>query len=176
MLRLPRHGDPGAAPHGPFAGNAISVTAVLLAVYLAALAGGYPLGGGLARCGDPRPLLAFGLPVSEMVQVAVYSVLGIALVRWLLAECVLLASAFMPGADHSRTTGGVFALSTVGNFGGSLLTTFVLLPHLSIASATIVLVAALCLALVVAHGRSVPALALLAFAAWPALNLWVEGT
>ena len=82
----------------PFAGSAVSVTAVLLAVYLAALAGGYRRGGRLACCGDPRPrlairlsaaaawaafwlsgagtLLAFGLPVSGMAQVAVYSVVG----------------------------------------------------------------------------------------------------
>ena len=182
----------------PFAGSAVSVTAVLLAVYLAALAGGYRRGGRLACCGDPRPrlairlsaaagwaafwlsgagtLLAFGLPVSEMAQVAVYSVVGIAPVGWLLAECVLLAHACAPGADPSRTAGGVFALSTIGNVAGALLTTFVLLRFLGTAAATIVLCGALCLAAVAAHRRSVPALALVAFAVWPALDLWVEAS
>ena len=187
----------------PFAGSAVSVTALLLAVYLAALAGGYRRGGRLASSGDPRPLLAirlsgaaawaafwlsgagtllaFGLPVPEMAQVAIYSVLGIAPVGWLLAECVLLAhacapGAASPGADSSRTAGGVFALSTVGNVAGALLTTFLLLRFLGTAAATIVLVAVLCLAAVAAHKRSVPALALAAFALFPAFDLWLEAT
>ena len=84
----------------PWAGSAVSVTAVLLAVYLAALAGGHRRGGLLAREGDPRPqlvawlsaaatlaafwlseigvLTAFGLPVPPMGQVVAYSVVGIA--------------------------------------------------------------------------------------------------
>ena len=180
----------------PFAGSAVSVTAVLLAVYLAALAGGYRRGGRLARRGDPRPrlairlaaasawsafwlsgagtLLAFGLPVPEMAKVAVYSVAGIAPIGWLLAECVLLAHACAPGGDPSRTAGGVFALSTIGNVAGSLLTTFVLLRFLGTAAATIVLAAALCMAAVAAHRRSVPAAALLAVAIFPGLDLWDE--
>ena len=180
----------------PFAGSAVSVTAVLLAVYLAALAGGYRRGGRLARRGDPRPrlairlaaasawsafwlsgagtLLAFGLPVPAMAQVAVYSVAGIAPIGWLLAECVLLAHACAPGGDPSRTAGGVFALSTIGNVAGSLLTTFVLLRFLGTAAATIVLAAVLCLAAVAAHRRSVPAVALLAVAIFPGLDLWDE--
>ena len=115
--------------------------------------GGYCRGGRLARQGDPRPrlairlaaasawsafwlsgagtLLAFGLPVPEMAKVAVYSVVGIAPIGWLLAECVLLAQACAPGRDPSRTAGGVFALSTIGNVAGSLLTTFVLLRFLA---------------------------------------------
>ena len=48
----------------PFVGSAVSVTALLLAVYLAALAGGYRRGGLLARSGDPRPRLAFRLAAS----------------------------------------------------------------------------------------------------------------
>ena len=182
----------------PFAGSAVSVTALLLAVYLAALAGGYRRGGRLARSGDPRPrlalrlaaaaalaafwlsdigtLLAFGLPVPELAQVAVYSLVGIAPIGWLLAECVLLAHACARGADPSRTAGSVFALSTVGNVAGALLTTFVLLRFLGTAAATIVLVAALCLAALAAHRRSVPAMALSAAAMFPALDLWIEAT
>ena len=85
----------------------------LLAVYLAALAGGYRRGRRLARSGDPRPrlalrlaaaaalaafwlgdagtLLVFGLPIPELAQVAAYALVGIATIGWLLAECVLLA-------------------------------------------------------------------------------------
>ena len=182
----------------PFAGSAVSVTALLLAVYLAALAGGYRRGGRLARSGDPRPrlalrlaaaaalaafwlsdagtLLAFGLPVPELAQVAAYSLAGIAPIGWLLAESVLLAHACARGADPSRTAGGVFALSTVGNVGGALLTTFVLLRFLGTAAATIALVAALCLAALAAHRRSVPAAALFAAALFPLFDLWVEAT
>lgn len=182
----------------PFAGSAVSVTAVLLAVYLAALAGGYRRGGRLARRGDPRPrlafrlaaaaalsafwlsdagtLLAFGLPVPPMAQVALYSVAGVAPVGWLLAECVLLAHACSRGADPSRTAGGVFALSTVGNVAGALLTTFLLLRYLGTAAATISLVAALCLAALAARRRSVPAVALVAAALFLSMDLWVEAT
>ena len=182
----------------PFAGSAVSVTAVLLAVYLAALAGGYRRGGQLARRGDPRPrlafrlaaaaalaafwlsdagvVMAFGLPVPAMAQVAVYAVAGIAPVGWLLAECVLLAHACSREADPSRAAGGVFALSTVGNVAGALLTTFLLLRWLGTAAATISLVAALCLAALAARRRSVPAAALVAAALFLSADLWIEAT
>ena len=103
-----------------------------------------------------------------MAKVAVYSVAGIAPIGWLLAH------ACAPGGDPSRTAGGVFALSTIGNVAGSLLTTFVLLRFLGTAAATIVPAAALCLAAVAAHRRSVPAVALLAVAIFPGLDLWDE--
>ena len=66
--------------------------------------------------------------------------------------------------------------TTFGNVGGALLTTFVLLRFLGTAAATIALVAALCLAALAAHRRSFPALALLAEALFPALDLWIEAT
>ena len=94
----------------------------------------------------------------------------------LLAECLLLAHEFAPGVDPSRTAGGIFALSMAGSVTGSLLTTFALLRFLGSALATIVLCASLCLAAVAAHRRSVSSLALLAFALWPGLGLWVEAT
>ena len=155
----------------PWAGSAVSVTAVLLAVYLAALAGGYRRGGLLARRGDLRrrlavrlsaagalaafwlsdlgTLAAFGLPVPPLAQVTAYAVAGIAPVGWLLAESVLLAHACAPGQNASETAGGIFALSTAGNVLGALLTTFLLLPGLGTAAA---------------------------MAAFPALDLWVEAT
>lgn len=180
----------------PFAGSAVSVTAVLLAAYLAALAGGYRSGGRLARIGDPRPrlafrlaaaaalaafwlsdagvLLAFSLPAPAMARVAVYAVAGVAPVGWLLAECVLLAHACAPGAHPSSRAGGVFALSTLGNVAGALLTTFVLLRWLGTAAAGICLVAALCLAALAAGRKSVPAVALVAAALFLSLDLWIE--
>ena len=182
----------------PFAGSAVSVTAVLLAIYLAALAGGYRRGGRLARRGDPRPrlairlsaaaalaafwlsdagvLLAFSLPLPAIGGVAVYSAAGIAPIGWLLAECVLLAHACSPEADPSRRAGGVFALSTAGNVCGALVPTFVLLRFAGTAAATIALAAALAGAAVLAHRRSVPAALLLTFALWPGLDLWREAT
>ena len=182
----------------PFAGSAVSVTAVLLAVYLAALAGGYRRGGRLARCADPRPglairlaaaaawaafwlsgagtQLAFGLPVPDGA--------GRGLLRArhrpdrVAARGVRPLRAGLLGAEPTRpaAAGGVFALSTFGNVGGALLTTFVLLRFLGTAAATIALVAALCLAALAAHRRSFPALALLAAALFPALDLWIEAT
>ena len=182
----------------PWAGSAVSVTAVLLAVYLAALAGGYRRGGRLARRGDPRPLLAvrlavagalaafwlsdlgtlsaFGLPLPPLAQVAAYSIAGIAPVGWLLAESVLLAHACAPAHEPSEKAGGIFAVSTAGNVLGALLTTFVLLRFLGTAAAAIVLVGGLFLAAALASLRSVPVAAAAALAVFPALDLWIEAT
>ena len=176
----------------PWAGSAVSVTAVLLAVYLAALAGGYRRGGLLARRGDPRPrlavrlagagalaafwlsdlgtLAAFGLPVPPLVQVAAYSVAGIAPVGWLLAH------ACAPWQDPSARAGGIFAVSTAGNVLGALLTTFLVLPWLGTAAAATVLVGGLFVAAALASPRSVPVAAAAAMAAFPALDLWIEAT
>ena len=182
----------------PWAGSAVSVTAVLLAVYLAALAGGYRRGGLLARRGDPRPrlavrlsvagalaafwlsdlgtLAAFGLPVPPLAQVAAYSIVGIAPIGWLLAESVLLAHACAPAHEPSEKAGGIFALSTAGNVLGALLTTFVLLRFLGTAAAAIVLVGGLLLAAAIVSLRSIPVAAAAAMAAFPTLDLWIEAT
>ena len=182
----------------PWAGSAVSVTAVLLAIYLAALAGGYRRGGLLARRGDPRPrlavrlsvagvlaafwlsdlgtLAAFGLPVPPLAQVAAYSIVGIAPIGWLLAESVLLAHACAPAHEPSEKAGGIFALSTAGNVLGALLTTFVLLRFLGTAAAAIVLVGGLFLAAAIVSLRSIPVAAVAALAVFPALDLWIEAT
>ena len=182
----------------PWAGSAVSVTAVLLAVYLAALAGGYRRGGLLARRGDPRPrlavrlaaagalaafwlsdlgtLAAFGLPVPPLAQVAAYSIVGIAPIGWLLAESVLLAHACAPAHEPSEKAGGIFALSTAGNVLGALLTTFVLLRFLGTAAAAIVLVGGLLLAAAIVSLRSIPVAAAAALAVFPTLDLWIEAT
>ena len=94
----------------PFAGSAVSVTAVLLAVYLAALAAGYRRDGRLARRGNPRPRLAIRLAAASA-----WSAFWLSGAGTLLAECVLVAHACAPGGDPSRTAGDVFALSTIGN-------------------------------------------------------------
>ena len=182
----------------PWAGSSVDVTSVLLAVYLAALAGGYRRGGRLAASGDPRPRLAlrlaaasawaafwladpgiglvFSLPLPPLLQAAVYSILGIAPVGWLLAESVLLAHACAPRRDPSETAGGVFALSTVGNVAGALGATFLLLPTLGLAAATLAVVAAPAAAALLASRRNVPVAALLIAGCWPASDLWVEAT
>ncbi len=182
----------------PFAGSAVSVTAVLLAVYLAALAGGYRRGGRLARTGNLRSRLAlrlagaglwaavwlsgigtalvFSLPGPPLLQVAVYALVGIAPVGWLLAESVLLAHACAPPAEASRRAGGVFALSTLGNVAGALLTTFLLLRFLGIAAAILVLVGLLCLAAILAERRRVFVLSMLAATLYPLHDLWLELT
>ena len=182
----------------PWAGSSVDVTSVLISVYLAALAGGYRRGGRLAGSGDPRPRLAlrlaaaaawaafwladpgiglvFSLPLPPLLQAAVYSILGIAPVGWLLAECVLLAHACAPRRNPSETAGGVFALSTVGNVAGALGATFLLLPTLGLAAATLAVVAAPAAAALLASRRNVPVVALLIACCWPAADLWVEAS
>ena len=182
----------------PWAGTSVDVTTVLIAAYLAALAGGYRRGGRLAREGDPRPrlafrlalaaalaafwlsepgiLLAFGLPLPPIIQAAIYAVVGVGPVGWLLAECVLLAHACAPPAERSVTAGRIFALSTVGNVAGALITTFVLLRFLGTAAAAIILCAGLLMAAALACRRGVPLAACAAVAAFLAIDLWAEAT
>ena len=180
----------------PWAGTSVDVTTVLLAAYLAALAGGYRRGGLLARRGDPRPRLAFrlslaaalaafwlseagaltasSLPLPPLLQAAFYAAAGIAPVGWLLAECVLLAHACAPRRERSETAGGIFALSTAGNVAGALLTTFVLLRFLGTAAAALALCAGLLLAALLACRRSLPLAAWGAAAALAGIDLWTE--
>ena len=182
----------------PWAGSSVDVTSLLIGVYLAALAGGYRRGGRLAGRGDPRPrlavrlgaaaawaafwlsdsgtALAFSLPLPPLMQVLLYSVIGIAPVGWLLAEAVLLTHACAPRRDPSETAGGVFSLSTIGNVAGALASTFLLLPTLGVAAATLGVVAAPAAAALVASRRSFSAVALLVACCWPVLDLWVEAT
>lgn len=181
-----------------WAGSSVDVTSVLLAVYLAALAGGYHRGGRLARLGDLRPrlarrlaaaalwsafwlsepgvLLAFSLPAAPLLQTFAYAVVGIAPVGWLLAECVLLAHACAPPRDASERAGGVFALSTVGNVTGALAATFLLLPTLGLAAAVFSVMAASAVAALLVSHRSISVHVLLFAACWPSLDLWVEAT
>ena len=182
----------------PWAGSSVAVTSVVLAVYLAALAGGYRRGGRLARLSDPRPrlalrlaaaavwaafwlsepgvLLAFSLPGAPLFQTFAYALVGIAPVGWLLAECVLLAHACAPQREASERAGGVFALSTIGNVAGALAATFLLLPTLGLAAAVFAVIAAPAVAALLVSHRNVSVLALLFAACWPGIDLWIEAT
>ena len=182
----------------PWAGSSVDVTSVLLAVYLAALAAGYRRGGRLARLSDPRPrlalrlaaaavwaafwlsepgvLLAFSLPAAPLLQTFAYSLVGIAPVGWLLAECVLLAHACAPPSEASERAGGVFALSTVGNVAGALAATFLLMPTLGLAAAVFAVIAAPAVAALLVSHRNVSVFALLFAACWPGIDLWIEAT
>ena len=179
-------------------GSSVDVTSILLAVYLAALAAGYRRGGRLARLGDPRPrlssrlagaalwssfwlsdpgvTLAFSLPAPPLLQTFAYSLIAIAPVGWLLAECVLLAHACAAPSEASQRAGGVFSLSTIGNVAGALAATFLLMPTLGLAAAVLAVVAASALASLLASPRSLAAPALVFAACWPSLDLWVEAT
>lgn len=179
-------------------GSSVDVTSILLAVYLAALAAGYRRGGRLARLGDPRPrlsrrlagaalwssfwlsdpgvLFAFSLPAPPLVQTFIYSLVAIAPVGWLLAECVLLAHACAAPTEASQRAGGVFSLSTIGNVTGALAATFLLMPTLGLAAAVLSVVAASALASLLASPRSIASPALLFAACWPSLDLWIEAT
>ena len=182
----------------PWAGSSVDVTSILLAVYLAALAAGYRRGGRLARLSDPRPrlalrlaaaavwaafwlsepgvLLAFSLPAAPLLQTFAYSLVGIAPVGWLLAECVLLAHACAPPSEASERAGGVFALSTVGNVAGALAATFLLMPTLGLAAAVFAVIAAPAVAALLVSHRNVSVFALLFAACWPGIDLWIEAT
>ena len=182
----------------PWAGSSVDVTSILLAVYLAALAAGYRRGGRLARLSDPRPrlalrlaaaavwaafwlsepgvLLAFSLPAAPLLQTFAYSLVGIAPVGWLLAECVLLAHACSPPSEASERAGGVFALSTVGNVAGALAATFLLMPTLGLAAAVFAVIAAPAVAALLVSHRNVSVFALLFAACWPGIDLWIEAT
>ena len=182
----------------PWAGSSVDVTSILLAVYLAALAAGYRRGGRLARLSDPRPrlalrlaaaavwaafwlsepgvLLAFSLPAAPLLQTFAYSLVGIAPVGWLLAECVLLAHACAPPSDASERAGGVFALSTVGNVAGALAATFLLMPTLGLAAAVFAVIAAPAVAALLVSHRNVSVFALIFAACWPGIDLWIEAT
>ena len=89
---------------------------------------------------------------------------------------MLLARACAPPRDAAETAGGIFALSTAGNVLGALATTFVLLRFLGTAAAVAVLVGELILAALIARRRSVPVLAGIANAGFPAMDLWIEAT
>ena len=105
----------------PYVGSTVYATSILLAIFLAALAGGYERGGRLARAGradrsmvagrlsfaalwcslwlsDAGPALVFdGLPgMPTLLRISLYAVLAAAPVAWTLGETVLLVNTLAP--------------------------------------------------------------------------------
>ena len=183
----------------PWVGSAVPVTSLLLSVYLAALAAGYDTGGRLAaRGGDLRGALAgrlalaaalaafwlsdmgvtlvFSLPLPPLAQIALYSLVGIAPPGYVLAQSILLAHACARAVDPSRRAGRVFAVSTVGNVAGSLLTAFVVLSYLGTAAAVLLIVAALLGAAFAVQPRALGPVILGLCVVAPGFTLWYEAT
>ena len=184
----------------PWTGSPVPVTAILLAAYLAALAAGYYRGGRAAldrtgarmrlgkrlACaavlsaiwlGDVGPYLVFELlPLPRLVQVALYSTLGIGPIGWLLAESILLVHVCRPSGLPTAQAGSTFALSTAGNVGGALLTALVVMATLGTAAAVIIIVAMLAGAALVAAPGSMKVGAASACALLPLHGAWYEAT
>jgi spermidine synthase len=141
---------------GPFFGVSLFVWTALITVTLVALAAGYALGGVLAdRRGSPEwlygiilaaGLLVMAIPSLKFPVLAATSNLGLrfgALVGSLvlfgpalfLLGCVSPYLVRIAGADQpklGRTVGGLYALSTVGSFIGTLATGFYLIAWIGV--------------------------------------------
>lgn len=146
----------GARLVGPFFGVSLFVWTALITVTLVALATGYALGGILAdRRGDPRwlfglilvaGLLVLAVPTLKLPVLSSVAALGL---RWgaltgalllfgptlFLLGCVSpylvrIMAAEMPSLG--RTVGGLYALSTVGSFVGTLATGFYLVAWMGV--------------------------------------------
>ena len=162
----------------PWVGSNVAVTAVVLAVYLAALAGGYSRGGAVAARTRPdrvrlllgrrlalaaalsafwlstlAPQLVFAIGLPALLAVALYSVAGIAPIGWLLAESILFVHRASEPVDPTARAGSVFSVSTVGNVAGSLLTALVFFRYLGTGPTALLVTLALLVAALVACGR-----------------------
>lgn len=147
----------GARALTPFFGNSIFVWGSVIAVFLLALAIGYGLGGRLTRRYQSHLvpallLLAAGAltGVSVLYQDSLSNALALRMdVRWgaLLASLIVyalpmvLAGTISPYSVHLATSakseagsraGTLYAVSTVGSFIGSLVTSFLLIPSYSL--------------------------------------------
>ena len=168
----------------PVAGQSVAVTSIVVTAFLAALALGYRAGGGFE--GDAREKVARNLAaaaawsafwlsrlgvglafeatgaLAPLAQVAVYAVLGVGPVAYLLAQAVVVLVASAGPESAPGKAGAAFAASTLGNVAGGLATALVVMQHLGVAAA-VALVAGL---LVAAAG-----------AAWqgPGWRLWAAG-
>ncbi|MDE0267892.1 MAG: fused MFS/spermidine synthase [Acidimicrobiaceae bacterium] len=89
-----------------------------------------------------------------LLSTVLYSVLGIAPIGWLLAESILLAYGCAKPKNPSERAGNVFALSTVGNVAGSLLTAFVILSFFGTSAAMIIIVVCLLIAAAIAAPKA----------------------
>ncbi len=168
----------------PVAGQSVAVTGIVVTAFLAALALGYRAGGGFE--GDTREKVArnlaaaaawsalwlsrFGVALAfeatgalaPLAQVAVYAVLGVGPVAYLLAQAVVLLVASAGPETAPGKAGAAFAASTLGNVAGGLATALVVMQHVGVAGA-VALVAGLLVAA--------------ALAAWerPGWRLWAAG-
>ena len=168
----------------PVAGQSVAVTSLVVTAFLAALVLGYRAGGGFE--GDAREKVARNLAaaaawsalwlsrpgvalafeatgaLAPLAQVAVYAVLGVGPVAWLLAQAVVLLVASAGPETAPGKAGAAFAASTLGNVAGGLATALVVMRHVGVAGAV-----ALVSGLLVAA----------ALAAWerPGWRLWAAG-
>ena len=168
----------------PVAGQSVAVTSLVVTAFLAALAFGYRAGGGFE--GDAREKVArnlaaagawsafwlsrFGVALAfeatgalpPLAQVAVYAVIGVGPVAYLLAEAVVVLVGSGRRESAPGKAGAAFAASTLGNVAGGLATALVVMQHLGVAVA-VALVAGLLVAA--------------ALAAWerPGWRLWAAG-
>ena len=151
----------------PVAGQSVSVTSLVVTAFLAALALGYRAGGRFA--GDAREKVArnlaaaaawsafwlsrFGVVLAfeatgalpPLAQVAVYAVVGVGPVAYLLAEAVVLLVGSAGPETAPGKAGAAFAASTLGNVAGGLATALVVMQHVGVAGA-VALVAGLLVA------------------------------
>lgn len=135
----------------PFVGSSIAVTSIVITTFLLALAFGYRSGGRRSRQVAARVvrnllwsglLMSVGLSIAivsayfqlarflswhPLVSVAVYTVVFVAPVVFLLAETVVVLVEARKGGLASEKAGETFLLSTMGNVVGGLFTTLVIM-------------------------------------------------
>ena len=146
----------------PVVGYSINVTSIVITTFLAALALGYR-SGGRVRSGHAAKIsfnlivaalvAAIGLSVilidaffgfyfslfgATLVAVALYSLLVVAPLVYLLAQTVVLLINFGEASAAAEQAGDTFHLSTIGNVVGGLVTTLVVMYYLGIAAAVFI--------------------------------------
>ena len=151
----------------PVAGQSVAVTSLVVTAFLAALALGYRAGGGFE--GDAREKVARNLAaaaawsafwlsrlgvalafeatgaLAPLAQVAVYAVVGVGPVAYLLAQAVVLLVGSAGPDTAPGKAGAAFAASTLGNVAGGLATALVVMQLVGVAGA-VALVAGLLVA------------------------------
>jgi len=143
----------------PVVGYSINVTSIVITTFLAALALGYRAGGRI-RIGHAsliaRNLIGAGLLMGvglsfvmvdflfdlyfaafnqSLLAVALYSLIVVAPVIYLLAQTVVLLINFREASAAAEQAGDTFHVSTIGNVIGGLVTTLVVMYYLGIAAA-----------------------------------------
>ena len=160
----------------PVAGQSVAVTSLVITAFLAALALGYRAGGGFA--GDAREKVArnlagaaawsalwlsrFGVALifeataalPPLAQVAVYAVLGVGPVAYLLAQAVVLLVGSAGPETAPGKAGAAFAASTLGNVAGGLATALLVMQHVGVAGAVALVSGLLVVAALAAWARA----------------------